>query len=120
MKVYAKQEFELSDTQSDGRSLREHLETVQKTIGRKPKELEDLIELPERFSECWSWFLTLNSTRSAGFGISAITYSEMKSFFELSELYPEPWEIQIIKLFDNVALEVSRDKQNKADKKNKK
>lgn len=100
--------------------LREHLETVAKAIGKKPKELEDLVELPSNFNEVWDWFLALNNTRSSGFGISAITYTEIRSFFQLMQIDVQPWEIRVIKMLDSIALEISNEKHQKDQKKNKK
>ena len=41
--------MKLNETQGDGLSTREHLASVEKITGRKPKELEDLIELPSEY-----------------------------------------------------------------------
>jgi len=110
---FAQQEFELSEKQSDGKSQREHLENVAKQIGRKPKELEDLIELPESMKECWHWFLRLNRKRPAGMGISEIPYSEIKSFFDLIGLKPELYELELIEAFDRIAMESFAKQQEK-------
>jgi len=61
----------------------------------------------------------LNSTRTSGFGFSAITYSEMKAYFDLYQIDVQEWEVQVIKMFDSVALEVARKKQDKEQKKKK-
>ena len=50
--------------------------------------------------------MSLNSTRTSnGFGANPITYTEMKSYFDLIQVEPEEWEIDLIKRFDNVALD---------------
>lgn len=109
---FAKQEFELSE-KVDGYSQREHLENVAKQIGRKPKELEDLIELPESMRECWYWFLRLNRKRPAGMGISEIPYTEIKSFFDLIGLDPDLQELELIEAFDRIAIEAFTKQQEK-------
>lgn len=90
----------------NGATVQEQLETVWKQTGRKPEELEDLIELPEIFADCWRWFLKLNQTRPAGFGFSKITYTEMKAYFDLLSIQPEEWEIFIIEVFDDQAARI--------------
>jgi hypothetical protein len=81
------------------------LQAVERQIGKKPKELENLIELPDALRECWFWFLALNSTRSSGFGMSPITYTEIRSFFLLKGIEPLDTEVDIIKMFDAVAMD---------------
>lgn len=108
---FCKQQFTLAERQSDGSTLRKHLESVEKVTGKRPKELET-IELPEVFQFCWEWFLHLNNARpSGGFGASPLLYSEMQAFFELKQLSPEPWEIDIIKMFDIIALDIFNQQQ---------
>lgn len=89
------------------------MEHVWKVTGKKPKELET-IELPNVFNSCWEWFLYLNNARhSSGFGVSPILYSEMQAFFQLQEIDPAPWEIDIIKMFDATAMEIFNEQQKK-------
>jgi hypothetical protein len=82
----------------------------------KPKELMDLLECPKALKECWNWFLTLNQTRSTGFGASPITYTEMRNYFILVDIEPLPEEIHIIKVFDSIALEAMAKQQEKKKK----
>ena len=107
------QEFTLSERQKDGRTLREHLENIERQTRVKPKELEQQVQLPEVFLDCWLWFLALNSTRVPGFGISAISFSEMQAYFNLYGIEPEPWEIDIIRMFDGIAVDFAREKEEK-------
>jgi len=101
--------------QKDGRTLREHLQSVVKQ-GITPKELQNLVEIPESMTQCWNWFLELNSTRSSGMGLSPITFSEILAYFTVMQIEYQPWEVEIIKMFDRVALEVTADQQAKAQK----
>jgi hypothetical protein len=116
-KKYAEQEFRLSAKQSDGHSLREHLEKVQEITKQVPEGLKDLVELPEEASQCWRWFLELNETRASGMGISAITFTEIKSFFELHWVVPEVEEVEMIKLFDRVAMKAMQEQNEKEQEK---
>lgn len=81
--------------------------------------MEELVELPNCFKQCWYWFLDLNSTRSAGFGISAITYSEIYYYFKVLQIEVEPWEIEIIKMFDSVAMDTMQKQQEQEAQQNK-
>lgn len=50
--------------------------------------------------------MSLHSTRTSnGFGANPITYTEIKSYFDLIQFEPEEWEINLIRRFDNVALD---------------
>lgn len=54
-------------------------------------------------------------------GFSTITYSEIHAYFTLLQIDVEPWEIEVIKAFDRVALEVASEQQAKREReKNKK
>lgn len=39
-----------------------------------------------------------------------ITFTEMKCYFDLMEIQPEPWEVHIIKMLDSIALGISEKK----------
>lgn len=80
-------------------------------MGRTPKELENLVELPKSCYHIWEWFGDLNNTRSEGFnGALPITYSEIKAYFELQKIEPQDWEINTIKRFDIAYLNAKRSK----------
>ena len=103
----------MSEVQADGKTLRENLLNVQRQLKRTPKELEDLVELPECMQEYWVWFIKLSNRRPSGMGISAIPYSEMLAFFELMGIVPEPYEIEVIEMFDSVAIKHYQKQQEK-------
>ena len=91
--------------------------SVWRQTGKKPKELEELIELPDSCQQVWSWFLELNSSRSGnGFGPNPLNYSEILSYFTLLGTYPEQWELGLIKRFDLVAMEYFAKEQEKNQK----
>ncbi len=108
-----------AQVQSDGKSLMDHLLSV-KAQGINPLELENLVELPESLREQWFWFLALNSTRQCGFGFSPISYSEIYSFFKLIKIEPDQSDIDVIRLFDSVAIDANNKKQQKEQKNKKK
>lgn len=87
--------------------------------GITPKELSDLIEMPESLVNCWLWFVDLHRARNSGFGVSAIPYSEIHSYFNLLQIQVEPWEIELIKLFDGIALPIISEQQAKENQRKK-
>lgn len=117
---YAEQEFGLSELQSDGRTLREHLEQVQRLTKKRPKELDEVVELPESMREYWQLFLTLNATRSSGFGASPISYTEIWCYSNLVGLDLQQHELDMIRMFDNTALEHHRKQEQKRQQQTKK
>lgn len=95
----------MNAVQSDGATLRQHLEAVEKMTKRKPEQLQNAPELPLSCLQVWNFFTQLNATRtSAGFGANPIQYSEILAFFTLEGYDPEAWEIDLIRKLDIVAL----------------
>lgn len=81
------------------------MQSVWRQTGIRPKEFEDLIELPDCCFQVWKWFIDLHNTRgSNGFGINPISFTEIKAYFDLLDIKPEEWELTLIKRFDNEAL----------------
>lgn len=93
---------------------------VQRNTGKTPIELQNLVELPESCYDAWSWFIDLHNARtSTGFGVNPITYSDLHSYFQLSCIQPEVWEIKLIRAMDSVVLEQVAKDTAKASKTNK-
>jgi len=88
---------------------------IQKNTRKVPKELENLVELPHTMLDVWNWFAELNSTRPVGMAVGAITYTEIKNYFDLLGIEVTPQEVQIIKMLDRVSLKHSEE-QDKAEK----
>jgi hypothetical protein len=64
-----------------------------------------MVELPESCYSVWKWFLDLHNARSSnGFGVNPISYTEIKSYFDLIEIKPEDWELELLKKLDASAL----------------
>jgi hypothetical protein len=58
--------------------------------------------LPESCYAAWRWFTDLHNARSTnGFSINPISYSDMKAYFDLFDIVPEVWELELIKKFDS-------------------
>lgn len=104
---YARQECELNQKQKDGCSLKEQLLSVERQTKKTPKQLQDLIELPESCYRPWRHFIALDSTRTSnGYSVNPISYTEMKSYFDLIGEVPDRWEVEIISKIDRTILEV--------------
>ena len=95
-------------------STRAKLESVARQTGKVPKELEELVELPESMRYVWKYFLDLNRKRSSGMGIGPITYTEMLSYFTLNSVAYDETEIQLIDVLDSVALSHFAEENKKA------
>ena len=119
---FCKQEFELNSKSSGKSSLREQLELIKKKTGKLPDEYETLLECPAYLSDVWRYFLQLHSKRTSnGFGINAISYSEVLAFCKLKGVYLQPYEVDLIMQLDNVCLdfyakEQEQDRQKQEDK----
>lgn len=102
--------------QSDGCTKREHLESVQRQRGIQLEELK-IPELPKSCTDVWKWFLALNSSRGSGLSVSPISYTDMKSYFDLIDIRPTEDEISLVKLLDNILLDIYSKKQQTNNKK---
>jgi hypothetical protein len=69
---------------------------VWKTLGRKPKELEDQPELPEELQYLWEWFLELRS------GEGMLTFTEIRSWSELTKQPLLAWEVDLLRALDRI------------------
>ena len=98
--------------------MRAKLEQVERQTGKRPKELDELVEFPESMLYQWSYFIALHNKRgSNGFGVNPISYQEMLAYFTLIDYMPEQWEIDLISKLDSVFLEVHHKQQEKEQKK---
>lgn len=110
---FAEHTFALNQRQGDGRSLREHLESVERQTGKTPAKLIGP-ELDVSGAHIWEWFLDLHGTRgSNGFGPSSISYSEILAWSFLTQQRPTPWEISVLKRLDDVFLRHAADEADK-------
>ena len=105
---WAEHQFKLNRPDKDGTTEREHLEQVERQIGRRPEALEPPTEFPMPLSHVWSAFITLSNSRTQGFsGPNPITYEQIKAWKELTETPIAPWEIEAIKRLDTVYMGVA-------------
>jgi hypothetical protein len=100
---FAVQEFKYGSGEG---SLRAQLENIQKQHGIVPKELENLLQIPEGLYDIWSIFISLHNSRgSNGYSLNPISYTDILSYYTLYQLEPSKWEIETIRRLDGVALE---------------
>ena len=85
-----------------------------------PKELEELVELPESMQHVWGYFLDLNRKRGGGFGPSPLQYSEILSYFTLHRIEYDEFDLYLIDILDGVAMEFFSEQQKKEAEKAKK
>lgn len=62
-------------------------------------------------SQVWAWFNKLNNARHYSDMGSAlpITYSEIESWSNVTETYPTPFEVDVIKLIDGVSMSTKKE-----------
>ncbi len=106
--AWAEFNFKLNLPDKDGITEREHLEQVERQIGRRLEALEPPTDFPLLLAHVWSAFITLSNTRGSGFsGPSPITYTEIQSWKEATQTPLHTWELEAIKRLDVVYMGVT-------------
>ena len=105
---WAEHQFKLNKPDKDGVTEREHLEQVERQIGRRPEALEPPTHFPPLLEHVWSAFISLSGSRSMGFsGPNPIGYDTIKAFIELTDTPLTAWEVQTIIRLDRVYMGVA-------------
>ncbi len=91
--------MKLNAIQSDGSTLRDHLEIVASRTGIIPEELEDC-QLPDSGAYLWSWFSEVSGAR--GMGAPAISHLEIEAWARMKGLELTMFEVKAIRALDNV------------------
>lgn len=95
----------MSKKQTDGTTLRDHLNVVWGATGLKPKELEEEPQVPRGCMGILEVFYELNSTRgSAGMGVSPITFHDIIAWQTVVGVTLTPFELRCIFGMDSAAL----------------
>ena len=109
--AHCETEFRLAKPLPDGGSQRLHLEAVYRATGKMPATLAEIPPMPDELAYLWHWFLDLDAARgSNGFGISPLSYVEIKAWSDLTRNTLAPWEIEAIKRLDAVRIRVVNEK----------
>lgn len=95
MLEFAKNEFELSKPEKDGKTLRSHLEAVERAT-RKPMERLHK-ECPAHLVYLWHWFIDLSNARVPG---EPIGYKDIVAWQEITGITLTPWEAEVIRSLD--------------------
>ena len=98
---WAEHQFKLNKPDKDGITEREHLEQVERQIGRRLEALEPPTEFPMLLGHVWSAFCDLSGRRSVGFsGPNPISYEQIKAWKELTDTPIDAWEVAAIMRLD--------------------
>lgn len=106
MLSYSEHQFKLAKPSEDGKSVREHLEQVEKQTG---KSLEDLDgpPFPSGMVELWLSFLSISFGRTSGFnGPNPISYPDILAWLELTGNTLSPREVETLKMIDSVYIRI--------------
>ncbi|MFD1189755.1 phage tail assembly chaperone [Phenylobacterium conjunctum] len=91
--------------ESDGATLRQHLEVVVKRFGIIPPELAQAPKCPPMAAHVWRYFSDLSRGRPVTeFGEGRITRLDIRLWEEDEGLILEPWERRAILLLDEIYL----------------
>lgn len=105
---WAEHTFKLNKQTKSGATEREHLEQVEKQLGRKIKDAEPEEEFPVELGYIWTAFIQLSNARTSGFsGPNPLTYSEIKAWMEVTDTPFKSWEVDAIKRLDFVYMGVA-------------
>jgi hypothetical protein len=97
---FAGHEFELDTPQGDGETLRAHLMAAAKQTRKVPEQLMPK-PLPRALAHVWDYFMELNLARdNNGFKVKLLSYSEIKSWSELTRRQISAFEVGAIKALD--------------------
>ena len=99
--AFAEGEFTLGQRQSDGATLRQHLEIVCRQTGKIPEEYV-FPDCPEQLAYLWQLFLQLSRTRgNTGYGLLPLSLVEIEAWTRLMCCPILPWELQAMLLLDS-------------------
>lgn len=85
------------------------MEALKKATGKTPKELTNLLEAPVLYRTAWHWFMRLSRQRVNGMELNPIGHTAIASFFGMLGIKPEPYEVEIIELWDSMFRQASQD-----------
>lgn len=99
---YAAHQFALSAKQSDGATLREHLEAAWKRSGVMPSTLANGQKLPAGTARLWKDFLELHGNRPTGMnGPESIGFRYLMDWQEFRGVKLAGWQIAAIQRADD-------------------
>lgn len=94
--------LDLDMPDEDGVTKRQRANSMKK-YGKKDARLEVQIEIPECARKAYNIFMELNSSRTNnGFGMNALSFTEIKAYCDLHSQVLLSWEVSAIKHLDGV------------------
>lgn len=97
--------MQLATRQSDGSTLREHLQSA--AAQGQPADPRLGAGAPPQCAALWDAFVALNGARPSGMGASAIPPSEIVAWQQLHGVRLTPWEVDTLRAMDQAALGVA-------------
>lgn len=74
--------------------------------------------MPAIFMNIYRDFQELDAARTSnGFGVNPITFTEILSFYALNRIEVEPWEVNVLRYFDSLIVNLHSEKAQKETKK---
>lgn len=94
--MWARSEVELSKPPKGSKTpLKDHLMQVYKVTGKLPQKLADRPPLETEMRYIVDWYLELQ-------GVTPLTFTEIKSWAEMTHNDPLPWEVEVIMKLDKI------------------
>lgn len=100
--------FELGAREKDGRTVREHLETAQRQLGRPIPELE-VPPLPEACADWWSLWGEVSGGRPQAFvGVAPLGWADLAAWMDLTGRRDvlTPLDVAAIRAIDSLFVEL--------------
>jgi hypothetical protein len=80
------------------------LTEIRQQTGVVAPELQNMPELPRGTEHIWSWYCELDSKRQAGMNVNALSWSDIRAYFDLKRIHPSTWELQALVRLDDAFL----------------
>lgn len=100
--------MQLATRQSDGSTLREHLQSA--AAQGQPADPRLGAGAPPQCAALWDAFVALNGARPSGMGASAIPPSEIVAWQQLHGVRLTPWEADTLQAMDRAVLALSNER----------
>lgn len=79
----------------------------------KDAEVVERVLCPFELEHIWIWFLELNATRQNGMGVNPISFTEIKSWIDVTEKSISQFELKALRAIDQAYLIHQNEKEKK-------
>lgn len=114
MLAFIKQQLQLSEKQTDGCTLREHLTAVYEQSGILDAALIPL-EYATELSYIWEWYLDISAGKPSGFGPSRVPPSEYLAWQDLTGIKLSGFELDVLVQIDTLCCTYAGEKKKDAE-----